>query len=367
MRSFFRFVPTTALLGGIIAAAGCTQDLGPNDPPESVSQKAASGVPTIPGTSDAAHPLSVTVAGNMEWGIGAPAAEIYGNGYIYSRPAAGWYFPPGGTFASTPWTKMPGAGLVIAGNATNNIPWVINTAGNIYKWNGMNWDQKSGCATDIAVGEGDDVWVIGCTGAYANGRAVSDQNIYRFDGHQFNPINEGKALFITANGPTLSGNGLVFVAGLDTALYKWTGAHWQKTNGAVSLAPRKPLGPWSFGANITQDSTSQPTVAVGGPDGGIYRFNGTGWEFLDTLLHAAIGIEVISDHVLIEQPERSMNISRFRLHLPHLPRLPRRPPRPSAEASVSRAARRTRAACGRCQADSPDSCTALTRLGRYAR
>jgi hypothetical protein len=47
---------------------------------------------------------------------------------------------------------MPGAGIKIVAqwDAASDVPWVINSWGGLYRWNGNTWIQKSGCAKDIA-------------------------------------------------------------------------------------------------------------------------------------------------------------------------------------------------------------------------
>lgn len=76
---------------------------------------------------------------------------------------------------SSTWVKQPGSALKIA-VSPGGVPWVINTAGNIYYWNGSSFVALpiGGCATDIAVGPTSalsgplagpfgDVWITGCS------------------------------------------------------------------------------------------------------------------------------------------------------------------------------------------------------------
>jgi hypothetical protein len=63
--------------------------------------------------------------------------------------------------------------------STDGVPWVINEAGHVFKWNGVNnWTpipaNGSACAGSIAVGHGDDAWVTGC--------GTGDQPIYNWNG-----------------------------------------------------------------------------------------------------------------------------------------------------------------------------------------
>src|SRR5207237_439931 len=120
MRPFLKVVsPLTSLLAGAIAIGGCSQELaGPTDPTDSVSQPALVGIPSSPGTGvvkgdTIGHPLSATVAGNIEWGIGGPV--LNGSGAIYTRTIGATMLQNGiGSPVPTDWTQMPGFGLVIA-------------------------------------------------------------------------------------------------------------------------------------------------------------------------------------------------------------------------------------------------------------
>jgi len=69
------------------------------------------------------------------------------------------------------WTLHPGAAVRIAVNPlpsgpTPPSPWVVNAGGKIFQfnWTTGDWDNlvTDVCATDIAVGEDDSVWIVGC-------------------------------------------------------------------------------------------------------------------------------------------------------------------------------------------------------------
>ena len=60
------------------------------------------------------------------------------------------------------WTKRTGAAVRIAVDGYG-IPYVVNSAKNIYKWNisTNSWTQLPGAANDIGVSADGDLWVIG--------------------------------------------------------------------------------------------------------------------------------------------------------------------------------------------------------------
>jgi hypothetical protein len=83
------------------------------------------------------------------------------NGYIYQLQGSTWVRQTGG---------VNGQATQIA-VSPQGVPWVINSLGNVYYWNGSTWIGPVGaCATSIAVGPNTaplagpygDVWVTGC-------------------------------------------------------------------------------------------------------------------------------------------------------------------------------------------------------------
>lgn len=134
---------------------------------------------------------------------------------------------PGGfgihRYTGSAFVKVPG-GATRIGLSDEGTPWVVNDQQQIFRRNGSNWEVLDGAARDIAVGSGDDAWVIGTNpepggfGIYrrANGGwqaipggavrigmdamnapwIVNDQNaILRWDGSQFQPVS-GEAVAI---------------------------------------------------------------------------------------------------------------------------------------------------------------------------
>jgi hypothetical protein len=181
---------------------------------------------------------------DTQWAIGCGTGADSG---IYRRPLAS-----GGGFlnATGPWVQVPGwANKISAGWWQGGTdPWVVNSAGNIYRWNGSSWDLKPGCAVDIG-GGGDNVWVIGC----------GSPSIYQWDNDLQTWISlGGLATGITADlyGP--------HVIGLDGGVWDWTAATgWTTRGGWISAI---------------SDSVYFPEVAGVGGDNGIWVLGTAGWE-----------------------------------------------------------------------------------------
>ncbi len=76
------------------------------------------------------------------------------------------------------WEPVPGAAVAIAVSPDTGTPWVVNSKGTIYEWNGTTFQTiaAGGCVNTtftlnpsgpnlvnpIAVGPNGDVWVVGC-------------------------------------------------------------------------------------------------------------------------------------------------------------------------------------------------------------
>jgi peptidoglycan hydrolase-like protein with peptidoglycan-binding domain len=78
------------------------------------------------------------------------------------------------------WAQHPGGAVRIAVNpsSNDNRPWVVNSSGQVFRWNWsiQNWDNIPACATDIGIGSDDSVWVIGCDST------AGGYHIYKYNG-----------------------------------------------------------------------------------------------------------------------------------------------------------------------------------------
>lgn len=82
---------------------------------------------------------------------------------------------------------------VIAGKtilATTQIPWIVNSNGNIYQWTESNWKRMPGSAADIGAGPDGAVWIIG-TNPVPGGFGI-----YKWNGSNWDP-QPGGAVQIT--------------------------------------------------------------------------------------------------------------------------------------------------------------------------
>jgi peptidoglycan hydrolase-like protein with peptidoglycan-binding domain len=75
------------------------------------------------------------------------------------------------------WSTLDGQGAVRIGS-NGGVPWIVRSNGAIYSWNSgtQAWVRRPGCATDIAVGWDNSVWVLGCTLASSGGYRVYKWN-----------------------------------------------------------------------------------------------------------------------------------------------------------------------------------------------
>lgn len=56
------------------------------------------------------------------------------------------------------WTRLPGAAIEIS--AKGNELWVINSAQQIYRWNGSNWQLITGAAVRVGASPDGWTWVV---------------------------------------------------------------------------------------------------------------------------------------------------------------------------------------------------------------
>jgi hypothetical protein len=119
------------------------------------------------------------------------------------------------------WDRIPGAAVHISVD-NSGVPWVVNSAGTIYKYLGSgSWQAYPGGATDIAV-EGyptdqDQVWVIGNDPPSPGG----DHSIYHWNGSSWDRI-PGAAVDIAVDSA-----GRPWVINSAGTLYILTESGWQ--------------------------------------------------------------------------------------------------------------------------------------------
>lgn len=124
-------------------------------------------------------------------------------------------------YTGSGFVKIPGGALRI-GLSEEGVPWVVNTQGEVFRRNGANWEALGGPAQDIAVGNGDDAWIIGTTGTAGGFEIFRRQNgVWR--------KMPGGAVRIgmdALNNP--------WVVNDQNAIFRWAGMDWQGVAGEAT-------------------------------------------------------------------------------------------------------------------------------------
>ncbi|MEQ9559337.1 MAG: tectonin domain-containing protein [Rhodospirillales bacterium] len=152
------------------------------------------------------------------------------------------------------WRTLSGGATRIA--ATDISVWVVNGAGEIYRWQKGKWLKVNGpVATDIAVGGTDkEVWILG-----GNGKAA-DQGVYRMHG---------------ANWQQMSGAGArIAIADTTPWIVNAKGEVWHMTGGKWAQDRNAPKA-------VDIGASKAGVWLVGGPQGqggyGIYKLENGKW------------------------------------------------------------------------------------------
>lgn len=119
------------------------------------------------------------------------------------------------------WYKVVG-GAVRIDVEPNGTPWVVNSSGNIYRWDGRRWEQKPGAAKDIGIGGDGSIWVIG-TGAVSGG-----YSIHKWNGSAWDKV-KGGAVRVDVDA-----QGIPWVVNSAGNIYRRNGGSWQQMPGAAN-------------------------------------------------------------------------------------------------------------------------------------
>ena len=194
-------------------------------------------------------------ADGSTWIIGTnPVPGGYG---IYRWNGSGWDSIPGG-----------GGGIGIA-VASDGNPWVVNDAQQIFRWDGTRWWHISGSGYDIGAGFLPCViWTDSAPGGY---------NVYRFNGMSWENLGGGAVRI------AVTSDGNPWVVNDAQQIFRWDGFAWQSIPGSArDVGVGADGSTWIIGTNPV-------------PGGyGIYRWNGLDWEAIDGG-GGGIGIAVASD------------------------------------------------------------------------
>ena len=163
------------------------------------------------------------------------------------------------------WFQYPGGAIRIAMNTASNAnqPWVVNDQGAVFRWNWSihNWDNIPACATDIAVGTDDSVWVIGCTAVSGGYQIFKYNGDAACGGGNCWTMSDGGAVQISV-GPRKNSNTT------DTAIVPWV------VNSGGQLFRRTSVDPTVSNAweNLPNLPGNQPAAGVAAQAGFAYAF-----------------------------------------------------------------------------------------------
>jgi Tectonin domain len=156
------------------------------------------------------------------------------------------------------WAGVDGGAVRIA-VGPNGVPWVVNSAGQIFRRKGGAWKQLPGKAKDIGVGADGSVWVIG-TNPVGTAR---DFGIYEWDGSNWAGV-DGGAVRI-AVGP----NGVPWVVNSAGQIFRRKDGAWKQLPGkAKDIGVGADGSAWVIGTNPVGTAR----------DFGIYEWDGSNWD-----------------------------------------------------------------------------------------
>jgi hypothetical protein len=203
------------------------------------------------------------------------------------------------------WSAAPG-GAVRISISPDNLPWVINRFGNIFKWRPRDdaisvpgaargdWISIPGAARDVAIDGDGRVWIVGYASVITDKTARTNASIgvklapptSKCSGVGPDPNDGGIYFWTGSNWSQVPGGANRIAVGPDNkpwivnscgAIFRWTGDTWQQVpgaamdigaNGIFHVAPTNTYT-WIVGA----------TPVTGGYS--VYRWNGSGWDTID--------------------------------------------------------------------------------------
>jgi hypothetical protein len=187
-------------------------------------------------TSSANSALAAVDYGVYRWGRLTPGSELT------------WINEGGG-----------GVGITAGPDGESVAPWIVNSAGNIFRKVGGQWQLMPGGARDIDVNKFGVAYIIGMNPVGAGG----DYGIYSWNGATW--VNEGGGGVRIAVGP----DGSPWMVNSIQDIYHKVGGNWQQLPGKaydIDVAPGDNGTPWIIGTNPT-----------GSGNFGIYSWNGSTW------------------------------------------------------------------------------------------
>ncbi|GAB2696077.1 hypothetical protein GCM10027037_19930 [Mucilaginibacter koreensis] len=111
-------------------------------------------------------------------------------------------------------SKLPDCGAMRVAVSPQGMPWVVDYAGHILKYNGSNWDLLPGLATDIGIGADGSVFAIGREVASYTGGF----NIMKWTGNAWQTLPDCAGIRIA-----VSPNGIPWVVNKLNIVYQYSG------------------------------------------------------------------------------------------------------------------------------------------------
>ncbi len=188
--------------------------------------------------------IATRALGSTTWKlmIGSDARDVAqsDNGNLYITNTAGKIYQYNGVM----WNQMQGSdAMSIAANANKVV--MVNTVGKIYQLLNNSWQQIPGSdAVDVAVNNDGTMWMINKVG-----------KIYTYNGTNWNQMQGSDGARIAAGG------GQVYMTNTVGKIYKYTGSGWTQITGSDA----KDIAVANNGNVFITNST-----------GKIYQWNGTG-------------------------------------------------------------------------------------------
>jgi hypothetical protein len=213
--------------------------------------------------------------GGPDWVIGCDTTPGGDGGVYQLRPTLGPQGAPLWFWRQTnPWDFARSISV-----SPENVPWVANSLGQIYRYNGAAFVWRAGeCAREVAAGPNETVWAIGC-----NQQASGDFDVYRLNSAGHTTISDAFATAIA-----VSPEGRPWVVNAAGGVYRWNGS-------AFAPMPRlRPLARCFNGARAIAVGPNDQAFALGcafTPQNGyqIFSWNGSSWDLIPGL---ATGIAV---------------------------------------------------------------------------
>jgi Tectonin domain len=157
------------------------------------------------------------------------------------------------------WVSVDGGGVRIAVEGIPTNPWIVNSAGEIFRRVNNQWERLPGLANDVGVGGAGAAWIIGTNRVGTSG----DFGIFKWTGTEWEEV-EGGGVAIAVDGA-----GIPWVINSNGEIFRRSQDHWVKLPGLA-----KDIGvsfhgfAWIIGTN---------RVGTSG-DFGIFKWTGTEWE-----------------------------------------------------------------------------------------